>query len=87
MHCFFTSHVGIAQAVGAASVVELLAMATAMLGSSSAASASAHADMTFRFLLPALDARQTQLAQFGATGAGHSTFVDRGLFGIPMLQS
>lgn len=69
------------------SVVELLAMATAMLGSSSAASTSAHADTTFRFLLPALDARQTQLAQFGTTGAAHSTFVDRGLIGIPRIQS
>ncbi len=67
------------------SVVELLAMATAMLGSSSAASTSAHADTTFRFLLPALDARQTQLAQFGTTGAAH--FVDRGLIGIPRIQS
>ena len=61
-------------------------MATAMLGSNSAASASAHADMTFRFLLPALDARQTQLAQFGATGAGHLTFVDPGLLGIARMS-
>ncbi len=44
-------------------------MATLMLSSHSAANASTHAETTFRFLLPALDVRQTHLAAFGPEGA------------------
>lgn len=60
------------QTAGSASVVELLAMTSAMLGSNSAGSASAHAEMTFRFLLPALDSRQTQLSNYGTLGTART---------------
>lgn len=48
--------------------MELLAMATALLGAHGHASVATHAETTFRFLLPALDMRQTHLAAFGPEG-------------------
>ncbi len=44
-------------------------MAAALLGAHGHASVATHAETTFRFLLPALDMRQTHLATFGPEGA------------------
>lgn len=43
-------------------MAELLVMVAALIGSSSPAATATHAEATFRFLLPALDVRQTQLS-------------------------
>jgi hypothetical protein len=68
LRCCLHHALALSQGAGAVPMAKLLGMLTSLINSSTPTSVGTHADTVFRFLLPALDVRQTHCGKLSEAG-------------------